>query len=826
MKRNERRRADAPHRRNARAEESRPRVSDSPAWVVMIPLARGDRLRVMIAIVTVWAALFAPQLFGRQVFTGQDARVFRPFSEFSRERWTTKHERTQWNPYVYAGLPAGASLADSRPQYLPDAALDLFERFRPSRAIPLGGPLLAHLAGMIAMALLARELWGTSKVGMAYAGIVWGLMPELVAPLASGHDAQFVSASLIPVVLLAIHFVFASRPARAAAAALLFATVAALFILTGHPQLVVYGALFGTAFAIERALYFRRPARGLWLSGAALLAVALSAAVWLPALYYSAASFRGGAGMPGISDAEVARFSFAWRDLLTLAWPWAVGFGESTYWGGLAGTNHPSFVGASVLMLATSAAIRRGNRGTRIMLLTFIAFAVLASLGTTLGPLGHALRGLVPLGERFRTQMMWMVVAQIGIVLIAARSFAPPPDRPGLPRWAWVVGLIGLAIGLLLVGPLSDDYAAAMRAARPADADVAVRVARTAGVDLMIRSLVAAAAVALLWITRSRSRHAPRAQIGLLVMAMLGHASVSWPILQRQSGPLERIAAAPEPELARLGAREPAMRVSSTRRVPSAPGQPIQSARDVEFYSNDWIRWRAHALGGNHGALPALWRPMGPVTRSFGALRALGVGYMSADSAAHWSADRFEEVHRDPGEVVYRLRGALGRAYAVPRIEHRLNDRDVLHAMMAEDFDPARVAYTTDDGIAGDYPGSAACRIAWIADDPDRVAFDCVAPDRAFLIVADTWFDGWKARLDGSVVAIARVDQLGRGIALPPGHHRVEMRFVPAGWREGVGISRIAFLLWLAAALFVAYLSRQRPSTPETTAQAPMAAAS
>src|SRR6185503_3102442 len=113
------------------------------------------------ALVVLWCTLFAPQLFRGEIFTLGDTIAFRPFPEFSRARWHEKRERTFWNPYVLAGIPATVSLADSRPQYLPDLALDLYETLRRplTRAVPMAAPLLAHLAGMLAMAGLARALW-------------------------------------------------------------------------------------------------------------------------------------------------------------------------------------------------------------------------------------------------------------------------------------------------------------------------------------------------------------------------------------------------------------------------------------------------------------------------------------------------------------------------------------------------------------------------------------------------------------------------------------------------------------------------------------------
>ena len=741
-----------------------------PAFPTSLPARRLWPAWLIVALG--WSLLFAPQIFQQRVFTLGDARVFRPFAEFSRDRWMTAHERAHWNPYVYAGIPSDASLADSRPQYLPDFALDWFERLRPSHVVPLAGPLLAYLAGMLAMAALARALWGCNVSGMAFAGLAWGLLPELVSPFINGHDAQVVSCSLIPLILLVIHRALEAESRALPRRLLALALVLGLFVLTGHPQVVVYGAMLAIAFAIERACHFRRLARLAGLGAAALLAAVLAAAVWVPAMFYSAMSFRGGGGMPSVSESEIARYSFAWRDLLGLVWPWGVGFGQSTYWGGLAGTDHPSFVGSVILVLAISALLRRsdGEGSRKWFLFGVSSFALLSSLGPHLGAAWTLLRAVVPLGSRFRSEYMWMTVAQLGVVLLAAREFSPKPEPPGVPRQAWVLGVIRLVLGIVVMGPFARTYAAYVEAARPGiPVAAALEIARHAGLDMMVRFEFPILAVLLLWAGRSVTPRAPLARAALVALMAVGLATISWPLLSESTGRKEALAAAPEPELAKIGAREPWARVMSTRHVPSVPGAPILSFRDVEFYSNDWVYWRAHALGGNHGALPAVWRSAGDLTRSVSAQRALGVTYVSTDSGPPWDAQHYERVFSSPGEVVYRVRDALTRAYAVGLVARPGDDDVVLEAMGSPDFDPARLALTTDERPVGVYPGSDRARLRWLNDDPDHVALTCEAPDRAFVVLADTWMPGWTATVDGGAVPIYRVNQLVRGVIVPGG---------------------------------------------------------
>ena len=316
------------------------------------PLSQRQLAWVIGGIAIVWAVLFSPQLFAGRVYVLGDAAAYRQFAEFSRARWLETHERTFWNPYVFAGLPATSSLADSRPQYLPDLLLDGIERLhRMPGWPPLAVPLLAHLAGMLSAALLAGALWRAGPVGMLWSGLAWGLMPNLLVPLAFGHDAQFLSASLMPAALLAVHHLFAA-PGRLAAtwAMLALAATLGLQCLAGHPQIVVYTAALTIGFALERARRFDRRMRFAMTAGAGLLGAALSAGLWWPALLYSAQSSRGGAA--GVPLSEVASFSQAARDLAALVWPWAVGFGGPTYWGGMRATDYPQYVGVTVLVFA------------------------------------------------------------------------------------------------------------------------------------------------------------------------------------------------------------------------------------------------------------------------------------------------------------------------------------------------------------------------------------------------------------------------------------------------------------------------------------------
>ena len=850
------------------------------------------RLATALALTALWLALFAPQLLQGRVFVLGDSLVFRPFAELSRSRWLERHERTYWNPYVYAGLPASVSLADQRPQYLPDALLDLHERVRPGRWIPQGAPLAAVLAGMFAMAGLASALFRVGPAGMVVAGAAWCLMPNLLVPYAFGHDAQVVTCSLMPVVLLVIHGVVAAPDRmRAAGLGLALALLLAVQVLTGHPQIFVYSAMLATGFALERAWTLRRFGRLAWLGGAALLGAAMSAAVWWPTMLYSAHSFRGGFGSPGVTLPEVTRFSLAWRDLLSFGWPQAVGGREATYWGGMAGTDYPRYLGITVLAFGVAGLSRRSRaaRGVSNLLVLASVAATLLALGTRLGWVYAAVNATVPFFSKFRVPSAGLIVAQWGMALAAARCFAPAdpiadasgaapggapapaavrPDRgaasagrrragrgrrnrlagPGggtqanRPWWPgaalrsalpWT-GLAALAavalVGLGLVsGPLQGAYAALVVAARPdRSAAVALQAARMAGPDLLVRVVLLALALAVVRMLRrpragadaSPAARVPWLGVAAVALVVLDLGSVTWPMLARANGPRAMLAARPINLLARAGARDHRARVSSTRLIVADSSTTVARRGGLEFYLNDWTYWRAHSLGGDHGALPDLWRLAKDLPRSYRAMCALGVVYMSGAPGPAWDPTLFAPVDRDSAEVVYRLRDAPGRAYAVDRVVAPGDDETLVRLMMSPLFEARRVALASDDAATGLYPGSAGCRIRWVEDEPDRIALDVEDSATAFVVVADTYFPGWRATVDGVAAPIHRVDQLVRGVVVPAGRHRLVMRYVPEGWAETLPVTRAAMGVWgLALAAWVVARSRRGRSVAAAPAR-------
>jgi hypothetical protein len=774
-----------------------------------------------LALAFAWALVFFPQLFLGERFAQGDAAIFRPFAEFSRARWHEEHQRTYWNPYVFMGIESVASLADPRPQYLPDRLLDLTERLSEPKRSPQLWLLLALLAGTLAVPALAWALWRADPWSATAGGLIWLLAAPALFPLTLGFDAQIVTNGLLPVAVLATWAVVAGNgPGVVLAGVLGLSLALGLQALHGHPQVLVYSAALISAFALQQAWALRRWLRLLPWAAAAGLGATVGAAVWWPALLYSGLSSRGAGATSGIALEVVARYSLAWRDLLSLVWPQAVGFGGTTYWGGLQVAAYSPYLGIVAVLFALLGVRRDPERGRALALFWWAALlgAVACALGATLGPVFRFLHAHVPFWSKFRSPSYVLVAAVLALALLAARGLAHAtvavPAGSGRARRValLVAGALGLA-GLALAFPLAGRYAEVARALRPGLEPTAARAAaQWAGLDLLLRSALVALALALLPPARAGRRWARPALLALLVFDLV---AVGLPGLRRATGPAAAVAPPESPALARIAG-------STSARVYAGAARPVVDPRFVvrnyaEAYTNFWVSWRARCLTGNHGAFPAAWRPAmeNQLTRYQSVLRAWGVSWLDLDRAM--PAPGLARIAGDAHEDVYALPRALGRAYATPLVVALPDEDAVAQAMAHPGFDPAVVAVTTDGNVAGSYPGSPDCVIRWVRDDPQWLVLETTAPDRAFLVVADSDFPGWSAWVDGSPAQIAPTNLLVRGIPLPGGRHRIEMRYETLGMRAAVPVTRAGLGAWALLALLGAgwavarTLARRRP---------------
>jgi hypothetical protein len=160
---------------------------------------------------------------------------------------------------------------------------------------------------------------------------------------------------------------------------------------------------------------------------------------------------------------------------------------------------------------------------------------------------------------------------------------------------------------------------------------------------------------------------------------------------------------------------------------------------------------------------------------------------------------RLEPVFEAEGFFVYRRTQVPARARWLTTSIAAPPLADPLALIAAGLSDPARQTVLPAGTAAwpcdSDAP-SAQVRIE--SERPGRIVVRADGAGSGWLLLADAWYPGWRATVDGRVAPIVAVDHALRGVALTAGEHRVEFEYVPFSLRLGLALSLLcAAALWM-----------------------------
>lgn len=161
----------------------------------------------------------------------------------------------------------------------------------------------------------------------------------------------------------------------------------------------------------------------------------------------------------------------------------------------------------------------------------------------------------------------------------------------------------------------------------------------------------------------------------------------------------------------------------------------------------------------------------------------------------------------DPGLEMYRNDTALARARWVPRIEVVRDPPALLQRLAYGDDNLANVAFienTLPSGFAGEDGAPRAGTVELQLDDPEHLIIDVSAPARGFLFLADQYYPGWVATVNGVEAPIVRANYAFRLIEVPAGRSHVEFRYRPASVAIGGAVSAVTL------AALILFLRRRR----------------
>jgi hypothetical protein len=762
--------------------------------------------------------LFLPFLVGAQsLYWGTPLLQFYPWREFGFDLLRAGR-LPLWNPYVGNGAPLLANYQSAL--LYPPNWLGLL------LPVDLASGWLAalHLAWAgVGTSILARRL-GVRPLGQAVSGLAFGVSQYLVARV--GFFSINATAAWLPWLVLAAEGVLRASHrvdgAGARRAALGLSAAAGLALLAGHAQMAWYSLTFTGAWCGWRLLRTRqswrqRATAGGWLLAGVLLGAGLAAAQLAPTWELMQQSPRAEA-----ADYDfVMNYSFSpWR-LLTLIAPDLFGnpahaayYGFGNYW------EDAVYVGVLPLLLALGAAgaavggwwaRRRGRQadmdGGDRALVFFLCAVVLATVALALGqntPIFPFFYHHVPTFNLFQAPARLNLLSVFALALLAglgADRWGPPAGR----TLYWTrLGAMGAAT--LLAGGL-----AGMALARP-DNSVGHQVWTLArGLALGGGWLLAALLLSLaqpLAPGRWRPALAAAFVAADLIAAGWGLNPGTDPANVRQPSTTAATLRAAVGEH-RLMYYPDAEQVVKFERMLSfqrfGPPSLAAATRAAQLPNTALLDGLASANNFEPLVSARYSTFMGVVsdTHSTSLLRLMDVSVV----ASHAAVSGWERVAEAPeaGVGFYRVPGEARRWWVVGEARLLPDAAAVERALREAGFDPAReVLLEADDA------GRTAAR-PLLTPSPDAVTMPVVLAEPGWVLLAETYYPGWYAWVDGRPVPLLRANLAFRAVAVPAGSHTVVFDYQPASVRLGGWLTAAAMGVWVLGA---AWRPRRRPRQP------------
>ncbi len=534
-----------------------------------------------------------------------------------------------------------------------------------------------------------------------------------------------------------------------------------MLLLGGHGQAILYALMVATAYGLYFGAMERHPLRS-WarLALVALLGGALAMPVILPALERMPMTLR--AIVPADQRHGYEFQPQMWLDFLN---PDFHGQGWR-FWAPWERVES-GYVGASALALAVLGVMggltARRRRAGVAFLLGLIPLALLFALGWH-GPLYPRLAHLPFFDATWKTGRILYVVSFALAGLAAVGVDEVIRRRAPATLWACLVAIAGFS--LLAAAP---HFAQAAPDATTQQA--ALQALRFAALMLLITATLGAAG-------RGRFGAGARQALLLLIAAELiavgALAETEAPVpAQPHPGALAFLQADPgwfrvDIDLAALNRWTVAELLREGFEVPQGTGDPMEVFLYDQFY------W----------SIPRKDSP---------AYRLLGIKYIVMPKGAMpGGADIWPVYTDDPTVELHLNTKALPRAWLVYRTEV-VGTFEAARALVFDPaFDPATVA-VLEEGPHLEGEGRGTIGVA--AYTPNRILFDVESDREALLVLSDLAYPGWEARIDGEPAHILRTDTIFRGLLVPPGSHRVEMRYAPRSFRFGLTAAAMALLL-------------------------------
>ena len=775
----------------------------------------------------------------------------------------------QWDPHQFGGMPYVEAF-HSDIYYPPTLLFNYLRVWFDDNIQPidvardLGWLLILHiyLSGIF-MYRAARQ-FKLSRIAALTAGTCYMFSGYLVSFVAPGHDGKIYVASLFPLMMFFLARGFDTKPLKYFS---LTGLAIGFILLTPHPQMS-YFALWALSFYaafrliviwVQKKSIVPAIKPGLFVVYAVAVGVALSAVQMYPGVLYT------GEYSPRADTKQGKEWATSWslheEEAASLVIPefsgTSAGDVKTYYWGKNAFKDNSEWLGTIALFLALIGLVYYRRRKHAWFLGGLAIFALLYGLGGTT-PFFWIMYYLVPKVSSMRSASMIMFMASFGVSALAGmglqavidaredREFKLGPKFNYL-LFGFPLFLLLLALGFSTAGRsmlnlwtslFYGDAATTMVAQNISKLDIAYANLPSITNGAWLAFLFAAIAAALVWLYREG-----KAGVGILILVT---AAVVVNCVRFDSRFVRIVDTAAfnyrfgENRLTDFLSSQPGPYRFLNLASPKESGstEPNMASHGIDVlvgYHGNQLRWYDDLLGG-----PGLLNvPEVPLLRQ--GLRAnarfcdlAGTRYLIDPTNGMYPPDHFGPRplvtlgDLGGGAKLVRNDNAFPRVFLVDQyrvvpgespIGERDGDtvwmRDVVNEVLHGTTDMRHTVLLEEEPTGSYTHDSLSADSAWIVHyEADSILVDLKVSSPKFLILTDTWYPAWHAKVDGVDTPILRAYAAFRAVELPAGAKQVVFKFESSRFAAGFAVTWATVVYLLGIIGFSIYLER-RPGGAE-----------
>jgi hypothetical protein len=163
---------------------------------------------------------------------------------------------------------------------------------------------------------------------------------------------------------------------------------------------------------------------------------------------------------------------------------------------------------------------------------------------------------------------------------------------------------------------------------------------------------------------------------------------------------------------------------------------------------------------------------------------------------AEGDAPSYTRLAYKEGLGLWRAEGVPGFAYLTDRVQTVPDGNGALAWLKDASWARTRTYPAVVEAdpsllstVSAAEPASSPGSTQIVRYSPGSIVVQAEAARPALLVVAESWYPGWQAKLDGQPVAVSRANYLSQGVVVPSGKHVVELEYSPDSFRYGTWLS-------------------------------------